>query len=32
MEKLIIAGVAERTGWNTVRGSSSRDGMGALKK
>jgi lysophospholipid acyltransferase (LPLAT)-like uncharacterized protein len=28
----IVAGVAERTGWNTVRGSSSRDGMGALKK
>jgi lysophospholipid acyltransferase (LPLAT)-like uncharacterized protein len=28
----IVAGVAERTGWNTVRGSSSRDGRGALKK
>jgi len=27
----IVAGVAERTGWNTVRGSSSRDGRGALK-
>ena len=24
--------MAERTGWNTVRGSSSRDGMRALKK
>lgn len=28
----IVAGVAERTGWNTVRGSSSTDGMAALKK
>jgi len=28
----IVAGVAERTGWNTVRGSSSRDGRRALKK
>ena len=28
----IVAGVAERTGWNTVRGSSSRDGREALKK
>ena len=27
----IVAGVAERTGWNTIRGSSSRDGRGALK-
>jgi lysophospholipid acyltransferase (LPLAT)-like uncharacterized protein len=28
----IVAGVAERSGWNTVRGSSSRDGGVALKK
>jgi hypothetical protein len=28
----IVTGVAERTGWNTVRGSFSRDGRGALKK
>ena len=28
----IVAGVAKRTGWNTVRGSSSKDGRGALKK
>ena len=28
----IVAGVAERTGWNTIRGSSSRDGRGAFKK
>jgi lysophospholipid acyltransferase (LPLAT)-like uncharacterized protein len=28
----IVAGVAERSGWNTVRGSSSKDGRGALKK
>jgi len=28
----IVAGVAKRAGWNTVRGSSSRDGKGALKK
>ena len=28
----IVAGVAERSGWNTVRGSSSRDGGIALKK
>jgi hypothetical protein len=28
----IVAGVAERSGWNTVRGSSSKDGMVALKK
>jgi lysophospholipid acyltransferase (LPLAT)-like uncharacterized protein len=28
----IVAGVAERTGWNTVRGSSSRNGRGALKQ
>jgi lysophospholipid acyltransferase (LPLAT)-like uncharacterized protein len=27
----IVAGVAERTGWNTVRGSSSRGGKEALK-
>lgn len=28
----IAAGVAKRSGWNPVRGSSSRDGRGALKK
>ena len=28
----IVAGVAERTGWNTVRGSSSKGGREALKK
>ena len=28
----LVAGVAERTGWNAVPGSSSRDGRGALKK
>jgi lysophospholipid acyltransferase (LPLAT)-like uncharacterized protein len=28
----IVAGVAERSGWHAVRGSSSRDGREALKK
>jgi lysophospholipid acyltransferase (LPLAT)-like uncharacterized protein len=28
----IVASVAERSGWNTVRGSSSKDGREALKK
>lgn len=28
----IIAGIAEKTGWHTVRGSSSRDGSRALKE
>ena len=28
----IVAGVAERSGWNTVRGSSSKGGKEALKK
>ena len=28
----IVAGVAKRSGWNPVRGSSSRDGREALKK
>jgi lysophospholipid acyltransferase (LPLAT)-like uncharacterized protein len=28
----IVAGVAERSGWNTVRGSSSKGGREALKK
>ena len=28
----IVAGVAKRTGWNTVRGSSSRNGREALKQ
>lgn len=28
----IIAGIAEKSGWHTVRGSSSRNGAGALKE